>query len=253
MGLAFPENLVHIDIDPAMLGRYYPPKVALVGDAKAVLRQLLDALDGVQERTQEYRLTPQRLKGEVQKSIETSFPNESRLWEAIRSVVERDAVIVSDSAVVSYAGNRCYPTFEPRTYHHPHGWVSIGYGFPASLGMKAALPGRQVVCVTGDGGFQYNMQELGTAVQYGLAPVVIIFNDNAWGALKGYQTTRFDGRLFGVGLENPDFRKLADAYAIEAVRVDSLEGLLWELHRALKSERIQLIEVMTPDGIASFT
>ena len=251
--LRLPAGLVQIDVDPAMIGRNYPAALGLVGDAKVVLRQVLDAMDGSPTAREEgFHAELQALQAQINASVQEAFPNEQRLWEGIRSVLDRDAVVVMDSTILAYCAPRCYPVYEPRTLFGPHGWVSIGYGFAASLGAKAALPDRQVVCVTGDGGFQYNLQELATAVQYGLAPVVLLFNDNAWGALKRNQRRRFQERYFEVDLQNPDFCKLAEVYGVEATRVETLEQLLKEMERALKSDRIQIIEVSTPEGVASF-
>jgi len=134
----------------------------------------------------------------------------------------------------------------------PHGWSGIGFAFPASLGVKAALPQRPVVCMTGDGSFQYNMQELGTAVQYGLNPVVVVFNDGGYGVLRRRQVDLFDGRLIGTDLLNPDFVKLAEAYGIQGTRVATLDGLLKALDSAIASPHIQLIEVEIPQGFGAF-
>ena len=252
-GLRFPANLIQVDIDSDMIERTFPVALSLVGDAKLVLRQVLDAMAGQRTvRDQAYHTELETLKAEAYAAVQSQLPNQLALWEGIRSVIDRDAVVVLDATMPAYAAPRCFPVYEPRTMHSPHGWGGIGYGFPASLGAKAAAPDRQVVCVAGDGGFQYNFQELGTAVQYGLAPVVLLFNDKAWGALKGQQALDSEGRFFGVDLRNPDFCTLASAYGIEAVRVDSLAQLLVELERALKSDRIRFIEVLTPEGIARF-
>ena len=104
-----------------------------------------------------------------------------------RSVLDRDAVVVGDATVPNYRASRCMDFYEPNTYLGPNSWAGLGYGFPAGLGAKVGLPHKQVVVITGDGGFQYNIQELGTALQYGISPVVLVFNDNAWGVLKGVQ------------------------------------------------------------------
>ena len=154
VGLRLPEGLVQIDIDHSTLGRNYPVAVGLVGDARAVLRQLLDAV-GSRRSTgrEEFRSELEALKVRLSASAEAVFPNEMRLWTGIRSVLERNAVVVTDSTVAAHSTPRCFTTYEPLTYLSPHGWVSIGYGFPASLGVQAALPGRQVLCVTGDAAF----------------------------------------------------------------------------------------------------
>ena len=131
-------------------------------------------------------------------------------------------------------------------------WSGLGFGFPAAVGAKAGLPDRQVVCLTGDGGFQFNIQELGTCVQYGLSPVVIIFNDNAWGVLKDMQKAFYKSRYMAVDLQNPDFIKLAESYGANGVRVGSIKELAPALESALKSDTVTLIDVQTPNGIENF-
>ena len=132
-------------------------------------------------------------------------------------------------------------------------WGGLGFALPAAAGAKAALPDRQVVCLTGDGGFQFNIQELGTCVEYGLNPVVVVFNDNAWGVIRYFQKTKMNGRHIASDLRNPDFVKLAQAYGANGMRVSSLEGLVRALESALQSDTVTVIEVLTPDGFAAFT
>ncbi|MBI2872540.1 MAG: thiamine pyrophosphate-binding protein [Chloroflexi bacterium] len=253
VGLRMPQELVHIDIDPEMFGRNYPTSVGLAGDAKAVLGQLLQALGGQRvQRSSVWQREMEELKKRTSQGLKEQYPNQLRVWEGIRSVLPRDAVMVVDPTVPAQTLVRCFPMYEPNSWVTPHGWVGIGFAFPASLGAKVGSPQRTVVCITGDGGFQYNMQELGTAVQYGIAPVVLIFNDNAWGVLNKRQQDLFQGRVMATELTNPDFVRLAEAYGVEAVSVSDLDGLLRELERAVKSDRIQLIEVRTPKGFAHF-
>ena len=251
VGLKLPTQLIQIDIDSEMFGRNYPVRLGLEGDAKAILQQLLSVI-GEKSAPKDTYAEAQDLRMQSDLSLQKQFPNELKMWKAIRNVLPNETVVVFDSTMPVYCAERCFPVYAPLTYHLPHGWVSVGYGFAASLGMKAVLPNQPVLCVTGDGGFQYNIQELGTAIQYGLAPIVLLFNDNAWGSLKFHQDHSMEGRNFGVTLENPDFKKLADAYAVDAVRVDTLDQLLWELQRSIASDRIQIIEVVIPNGLASF-
>ena len=166
--------------------------------------------------------------------------------EAIRAAVAADAVFVGDVAVCNHRGsNYCLEVYDQRTYMTP-AWGGLGFGLPAAVGPAAALPDRQVLCITGDGGFQFNIQELGTCVQYGLKPVVLVFNDSAWGLLQHFQKTRSNGRYIASELHNPDFRQLAEAYGARGVRVESLAELIPALEVALKAETITVIDVWTP-------
>jgi len=109
-----------------------------------------------------------------------------------------------------------------------------------------------VICITGDGGFQFNIQELGTCVQYGLRPVVLVFNDDAWGLLRYYQQHRGNGRYIASDLRNPDFTRLAEAYGACGVQVTSLQEMVQALERALEAETVTVIDVKTPHGFANF-
>ena len=128
---------------------------------------------------------------------------------------------------------------------HPHGWLGLGFAFPAAIGAKVGKPDSPVVCVTGDGGFQYNFQELATCAQYGIHPVVLMFNDNAWGVLKGFQGDRFgDNRRFATDLVNPDFVAIASAYGLHAEQVVATAGFAPAFERALASPTGALLRLM---------
>ncbi len=253
-GLRLPSNLIHVDIDAESIGKVYETAVGVVGDAKAVLRQLKAAVEGKSSRLPaaydgEVRELKQRL-GDYRRKL---MPNQMKTMEAIRSVVARDAIFMGDVNVATHRGsNYCLDTYEPRTYMTSH-WGGLGFAFPAAVGAKAALPNRQVVCLTGDGGFQFNIQELGTCVQYGLNPVVVVFNDNAWGVLRDIQRTDYGGRLIASDLRNPNFARLAEAYGANGVELGSVKELVPALDAALKSDTVTVIEVHTPKGFAEFS
>ena len=135
---------------------------------------------------------------------------------------------------------------------YPHGWLGLGFAFPAALGGKVGQPDKPVVCVTGDGGFQYNLQELATAKQYNLNPIVLMFNDNAWGVLKDYQKQRFDSKFFATDLVNPNFSKLFDSYGFASTVVSNLVELTKALENAAGAKELQLIEVQIPNGFSKF-
>ncbi len=252
-GLTLPKNIVQIDADPAEIGKNYPASVGIVADAKVALQQIIALLQTKPISTQAgYSREIADLKKGIHQSLIDQYPNETRTLEGIRSVLARDAIVVGDATVPNYRASRCMPFYEPNTYLGPNSWAGLGFGFPAGLGAKVGCPDKQVVVITGDGGFQYNIQELGTALQYGISPVVLVFNDNAWGVLKGVQKETFDGRYIGTDLRNPDFIKLAEAYGAPATRVHNLDELTTTLADALEGDTLHLIEVATPHGFPAF-
>ena len=253
MGLELPTAFVQVDIDDESIGKLYKPQVGIVGDAKAVLGQLRTAIQGKSTRLAAgFDREIQSLKDALMTYWEQAMPNEMRAMEAIRSVAARDAIFVGDATTAVHRGATwCLKTYGSGTYMATQ-WLGLGFAFPAAAGAKAGLPDRQVICLTGDGGFQFNIQELATCVQYGLNPVVLLFNDNAWGVLRDLQRDAYKGRLIGSELKNPDFVKLAESYGVNVAQASSVEEMVPAMESALRSDTVSVIEVLTPDGFSNF-
>jgi len=252
-GLKLPAQLVHIDIDPSAFDRNYPAAVRVTGDAKAALGQLIERLRGkILPASAAFATEVKALRERIRQSLRESGPNQQRAMEVIRSALPRDAIIVADPTMAGYWATRGMACYGPRTYIAPHGWTSIGFAFPAALGAKVARPDRPVLVLTGDGGLQLNVQELGTAAQYGIKVIVLVFNDSAWGVLRDRQRDYFGARYYATDLVDPDFVKLAGAYGLAATRVSTLGELSRALTDALRRDEFHLIEVETPCGFAEF-
>lgn len=258
-GLRQPPQLIHLDIDATPMDKWYETTVRLVGDARIVLKELNAALENkpgpgqtAGKKDGSYAEEVRAVREKIRAYKRKTMPNETRIMEAIRAVAARDAVFVGDVGICNHRGaNYCLDICEERSYLIP-AWGGLGFGLPAAAGAKAGVPDRQVICITGDGGFQFNIQELGTCVQYGLRPVVIVFNDDAWGLLRYYQQSRGNGRFIASDLRNPDFTRLAEAYGACGERVTSLPEMVQALERALEAETFTVIDVKTPHGFANF-
>jgi acetolactate synthase-1/2/3 large subunit len=149
--------------------------------------------------------------------------------DALRRAIPRDGIVTHDMTMMSYASCYHYPVYEPRTFFFPSGYGTLGFSLPAAIGAKVAKPLTPVVCVCGDGGFQFTMAELATAVQYRLGIPIVIFNDSAYSAVKDAQAETRGRRFIAVDLINPDFVALAHAYGITGVRAKNPD----ELHQAI--------------------
>lgn len=254
VGMQLPKTLIHVLLDGEAIGANYPAQIPLVANSKAVVTQMLDAIgDKDVDKGHAFRREIANLKQRIYISLQDAWSNELRAFEAIRSVTPENTIFALDPTVPASRAARCLAIEQPRTYMHPHGWAGLGFSFPAAMGAKIGKPKNPVVSITGDGGFQYNAQELGTAVQYGINPIVLMFNDSAWGVLKGYQKDRFsNNRLMGTDLVNPDFIKLFGSYDIEGTRVSTVAEMTSALEKAVSTDRVQLIEVMIPDGFGEF-
>jgi acetolactate synthase-1/2/3 large subunit len=145
--------------------------------------------------------------------------------------------------MMSYAAIELFPVYTPRTFLYPSGYGTLGFSFPAALGAKIARPDTPVACVIGDGGFQYTMAELGTAVQHRIGVPIILFNDSTYSAVKDEQARSRQRRFHAVDLVNPDFLTIARAYAIPGVRAESPAALEAAVRDSLNRDLPTLIEV----------
>lgn len=253
VGLEMPGKFIHVLLDESIIDKNHKSDVAITGNSEIVLRQLSDELGDYKfNLSADYRQEIATMKELIYSTLESTWGNELNTWQAIRESLPEDTIFSLDPTVPASRASRCLEINNPRTFMYPHGWLGLGFAFPASLGAKVAKPDTPVVCVTGDGGFQYNLQELATAKQYGLNPIVLMFNDNAWGVLKDYQKQRFDSRFFATDLVNPDFSKLFDSYGFDSFVVDNIEDLKQALTKAVNCKELTLIEVKIPNGFAEF-
>lgn len=228
-----PPALAHIDIDPTELGRHYPPTCAVAADARLALEALAEELP-VEPRPP---WAPRRPNPEPWR-----LPGVEAL-EAMRRALPRDTIVVADITRLAYILMADYPLSEPRTFLHPAGFVAMGYGLPAALGAKAALPERTVVTVVGDGCFQMCGLELATMVQEKLPVVVIVVNDGSLSLIKAIQQRRYEERYLGVDLLNPDFARFARAYGVASWRATDDASFETALREAVALGAPALVEL----------
>ncbi|HZI58617.1 MAG TPA: thiamine pyrophosphate-binding protein, partial [Verrucomicrobiae bacterium] len=139
----------------------------------------------------------------------------------IRSSMHRNDVLVNDQSILNYWVSAFFPMLEPGTFLYPSGSGTLGYGLPAAMGAACAIrqsgDARKVICIAGDGGFQYTQHELATLVQYGLPVKILLVNDESYGVIAFLQRSMF-GQTHEIALKNPDFCRVAEAYGIRAER-----------------------------------
>jgi len=161
-------------------------------------------------------------------------------------------VLFTDAAEMSYRMHTDYPAYLPRSFFYPSNYIALGWGFPAAIGAAVAFATPQtanrrvVVSFSGDGGFVMTCQELATAARYQLRMIILIHNDNAYGAIKQQQRLKFEQRYLDTDLNNPDFLQLAQAFGIPARRAGDPSSLQAALREALDGNGPFLIEV--PDS-----
>jgi thiamine pyrophosphate-dependent acetolactate synthase large subunit-like protein len=233
------QTLIHLDIDPSVIGLLHRASVAIVGDARNGLRGLVAAL-GSGAAAAECDAAWIRSQREIRWPRYTETVD--RLITMLRQALQPGAIVVNDQTGLNYWMEWHFPVLEPRTFLYPVGSATLGYGVPAAIGAKIAHPDRQVLAVLGDGGFMFSVNELATAVKYGLGIVFLVLNDQRYGAIKYLQEGIF-GKYGEVDLANPDFPALARAFGAEGLRVESVDDLPRALENALGHAGPTLLEL----------
>lgn len=232
------QTLIRADADPTELASAVAPSLALLGDARCTLEALLEAVGPGQPRAADAAA----IRTQAQDQARADAPWRSAVLDAVRTALPRDGILCVDMTMVAYHANSAYPAYAPRTFLAPSGFGTLGFALPAAIGAKAAAPDRPVVALVGDGGFQFTMQEVATAVQHRLGVAILLINDACYTSVKRGQQRRYGGTT-AVDLVNPDFSQLAAAYGIPAERLADPAGLTAALQRAVARDLPTLVEV----------
>jgi acetolactate synthase-1/2/3 large subunit len=239
LGARFPARLVQIDIDPLLIGQRRAVEVGVAGDPRLVLEALAAELSG---RTREGWYDVAELRRRKRATLAERAEPVLAVIDDLRAALSDDAIVVDDLTLVGYWMPVMLDTYLPRTLIHPGTYGTLGYALPAAIGAKLACPSQPVVAVCGDGGFLFTLQELATARALNLDLVVMVFNDNAFGAIRQFQDRVFGGRHIGAALENPDFVMLGEAFGARSVRVEP-KNLGAAVRRAQAAGGLWLLEI----------
>ena len=236
---------IRIDIDPSEMRRF-TPDAAIIADARAGTDALLAAVrkQGY-ARTKGRRAVIREASAAALQEIQKVQPQMAYL-NILREVLPENAIVTDELSQVGFASWYGFPIYRPRTFITSGYQGTLGSGFPTALGAKVAYPDQPVVAITGDGGFMFGVQELATAVQFGIGVVTLVFNNNAYGNVRRDQIQRFDGRVVASDLVNPDFVKLAESFGANAARVTSPEAFRPALERALADGGPYVIAIEVP-------
>lgn len=238
--LPFTGKLIRIDIDPPR-NDLYPAAVSIQADARAAVAELIDR---VQPRsgwcTEVGGASAHR--ADIVATLEPQAQSQLRALNAIRTALPADAALFTDMTQIAYLGNYAFPMDLPGLWHHPSGYGTLGYAFPAALGAKIATPQRAIAALIGDFGFQFTLPELATAVELGLSLPLIVWNNSALGQIKDDMLATGIAPI-GVVARNPDFVALARAYGAQGVSVQRSDQLTGALRAALERPGPTLIEI----------
>jgi len=248
-------RIVHIDIDPANIGKNVAPTLALAADAREALEALtIEAksctsaeIEASQARREHWwdSLRGWQLEQPLRFSGSRDQIKPQTVMRELHQLTKGEAVITTDVGQHQMWAAQFYPFMRERQWITSGGLGTMGFGLPAALGAQLALPGQLVVAVVGDGGFQMTNQELSTAVQYNLPIKVLIMNNGYLGMVRQWQEMFYDRTYSEVDISvAPDFVKLAEAYGAGAFRATRPEELHDVLEAGLNYKGVAVIDVV---------
>jgi acetolactate synthase-1/2/3 large subunit len=205
------------------------PGLVLAGDARLGLDQLRAAL-GPSRAAGWGTAASKKVREWCDVQLAPLEPQMSWI-RALRSAIPDDGILVNELTQVGYLSTLAYPVHSPRSFITPGYQGTLGYGFPTAIGAAIGNPDRVVVSINGDGGFGWNLQELATAARYRVPVIAVVFKDNAFGNVRRIQREVF-AREIGSDLHNPDFVKLAEAFGVNAARVNTPDALTGAIREA---------------------
>ena len=239
-------EVVHIDVDPAEIGKMRRPTVPIVGDAKNILHSLGTKVRDATHKEWIEQLEKWRKKHVTRQPVDADRIMPQEIFDAINQITGGEAIVATDVGQHQVWAAQSIQTKHPRQFLSSGGLGTMGYGLPAAVGAQMGMPGATVFVIAGDGSILMNNQELMTAVEQRLPIKIALFNNGYLGMVRQWQQLFYDRRYASTDIScQPDFVMLAKAYGAEGLRVETSEEIMPALEAAMKiTDRPCLIEFL---------
>ena len=242
-------NIIHMDIDPAEIGKNKSVDVAIVGDVKSSMKTMIKILNKKIVNRNEENPWLRRRKELIDYYTESikDYPRDltaRKVLKKLREVLPNNAIVTTEVGQCQMWTSLHFDVISPGTFFSSTGLGTMGFGFPAAIGAKAARQNVPVVDIAGDGSFNMSENSLAVSVLENLPVIVILLNNYMLGMVAQWQRTFYNRRYEGVHLHNcPDYTKIADAYGAQGIRIQSLSELDNAIRSALKSNVATVIDI----------
>ena len=249
-------KIIHVDIDPASISKNVMVDIPIVGPVKQVLTEMISVLDKTEQALDEKALVDWWVQIEEWRATNClrydstgSKIKPQAAVEGVWKATNGDAYVSSDVGQHQMFAAQYYPFDKPRRWLNSGGLGTMGFGLPAAMGAKMAFPDETVVCVTGEGSIQMNIQELSTCLQYGLSVKIICLNNGFLGMVRQWQEFFYERRYSMSYMESlPDFVKLAESYGHVGVRIDdpkTMQAQLDDVFSEKYKNRLVFVDIIT--------
>ena len=235
---------IHIDIDPAEIGKNVPIDIPIVGDAKITLQTLIEEYKNDTENWTP-RVVEKRKAYVPKMNFDTELLKPQEVIKEIMESITPSTIVSTDVGQNQMWMAHYFKTKNPRTFISSGGLGTMGYSLPAAIGAQVALPDENVLAICGDGGFQMVSQELATIQDYDLPIITCILNNRYLGMVYQWQVLYYDNRISQTKLAaTPDFVKLAESYGVRGERVEKPGELRETIKNALKAREATVIDIV---------
>ena len=254
-------KIIHVEMEPTAIGRYFPAEIGIMGDAPTVADQLRVEVENAGARGLAEAWTAAfkaergayLAKRDAEAQVEAMPIHPSGLFKTLRDVMPKDAAVTMDAGTLCLQATDALNYWTPKSLFTPLDFGLVGFSFAAGLGIKLAAPERPVISLMGDGGFGMTVSELSTAVDYGINTVTVVMNNRCWGAEKAYQRDFFGERYIGADISSPPFDKLAELYGATGFKATTLAQMAEAIEAGLKSDGPVVIDTdVDPAALYSF-
>ncbi|MBK90694.1 MAG: thiamine pyrophosphate-binding protein [Chloroflexi bacterium] len=233
---------IHVEIDESEIGKFHEDALPVIGDAKVSINKITEGIKSMGGTNLDSPADQVKKIREILDSGKEGLHPQHEILNSLREGMPQDTISVWDMTQMGYYSRAAFKTYNTSTYFDSGYSGNLGWAFPAAIGAKVAKPDTPVVSISGDGGFMYNVQELSTAVKYGINVIAIVFNDGYYGNVRRDLELDWGGD-YETSFVNPEFAKMAETYGAKGIYVDDPTKVNQAIEEGIAAKKPTLIEV----------